>query len=155
MFYFFAMKNNYTMKKISILLFAFMLAFQPVCADAAVSNVSVYAGSCVAERRPGDNYRERPISRKEFKQLCGFLKDESFDDGKLVLVKVACMGCYFTSKQCAQMLSCFTFEKNRLAALEIMLPRIMELRDAEDILEEFSFKSDREKAAAMLLRAAR
>ena len=97
----------------------------------------------------------RPISRKEFKQLCGFLKDESFDDGRLVLVKVACMGCYFTSKQCAQMLSCFTFEKNRLAALEIMLPRIMELRDAENILEEFSFKSDREKAAAMLLRAAR
>lgn len=155
MFHFFAMKIIYTMKKISILLFAFMLAFQPVCADAVVSKERVYAGSSVAERRPGDNYREKPIGRKDFKQLCGFLKDESFDDGKLVLVKVACMGCCFTSKQCARMLSCFSFDKNRLAALEIMLPRIMELRDAEDILEEFSFKSDKEKAAAMLLRAAR
>lgn len=71
------------------------------------------------------------------------------------MIRVACIGNYFTSSQCADMLSLLSFDSNKLQALEYIALRIIDKRACDVILREFSFLSSREKAEELLMECMR
>ena len=105
---------------------------------------------------PVENYsnmphmRARAMDKSDFRFLYSLLKEESFDKDRVKMIRVACIGNYFTSKQCASMLSLMSFDSNRLDALEYIAPRVIDKHACDVILKEFSFISNREKAEDLL-----
>ena len=95
--------------------------------------------------------RAMAMDKSDFKLLLSLLKEESFDKDCVRMIRVACIGNYFTSKQCASVLSLLSFDSYRLEALEYLAPRILDKRACDVILREFSFASNKEKAEALLM----
>ena len=119
-----------------------------------------WAGS-VSEERVELRGRDRELRdvkamrSADFKKFYKYVKETSFDKNRQQLVEIAAFGSYFSSEQCYKLLSLFSFDDNKLAAIKIMEPRMIDSRYNEKILKQFSFSSNREKAAAILLRGVR
>ena len=116
-----------------------------------------WAGSVSEERiemrgRDRERHNIKPMRSTDFKKFYKYVKDTSFDKNKLQLVEIASFGSYFTSEQCYELLSLLSFDDNKLAALKILEPRMVDSRYYEKILKLFSFSSNREKATAILMR---
>ncbi len=118
----------------------------------AASPVSSVASSTVYAANHSNMPRMRAMAmdKSDFKLLRSLLKEESFDNGRIKMIRIACIGNYFTSSQCADMLSLLSFDSNRLEALEYIAPRVIDKHACDVILEEFSFISNREKAEDLL-----
>lgn len=118
----------------------------------AASPVSSVASSTVSAANHSNMPRMRAMAmdKSDFKLLRSLLKEESFDNDRIKMIRVACIGNYFTSSQCADMLSLLSFDSNKLQALEYIAPRVIDKHACDVILKEFSFISNREKAEALL-----
>ena len=95
------------------------------------------------ERRP------RAMHNKDFKMMCEVVDDASFNEKKIGVIKVACISSYFNSKQCAKLLSLISFDDAKLKALKVLAPRMID-RDVTDIVKQFSFSSNKDKALEIL-----
>ena len=98
------------------------------------------------ERRP------RAMHRKDFKMMCEVVDDASFHEKKIGVIKVACISSYFNSKQCAKLLSMIPFDDAKLKALKVLAPRMIG-RDVTDIVKQFTFSSNKDKALEILRKA--
>ena len=119
----------------------------------AASPVSSLASSTVYAANHSNMPRMRAMAmdKSDFKLLRSLLKEESFDNGRIKMIRVACIGNCFTSSQCADMLSLFSFDSNKLQALEYLAPCVVDKRACGVILKVFSFTSNRQKAEALLM----
>ena len=97
-----------------------------------------------------DKFRPKAMHHKDFKMMCEVVEDASFSDKMIGVIKVACISSYFTSKQCAQLLSMFSFENDKLKALKVLHPRMLDI-DAKPILKQFTFSDNKDKAIEILL----
>ena len=95
------------------------------------------------ERRP------RAMHNKDFKMMCEVVDDASFHERKIGVIKVACISSYFNSKQCAKLLSMISFDDAKLKALKVLGPRMID-SDVTDIVKQFSFSSNKDKALEIL-----
>ena len=95
------------------------------------------------ERKP------RAMHHKDFKMMCEVVDDASFHEKKIGVIKVACISSYFNSKQCAKLLSMISFDDAKLKALKVLAPRMID-RDVTDIVKQFSFSSNKDKALEIL-----
>lgn len=93
----------------------------------------------------------RPIENNDFNTIYNIVKRTSFDSGKTDIIRVACINNNFSSKQCASLLSLFSFDDNKLKALKIMKPRLTDNTNYSKILKLFTFSSNKDKAATILL----
>ena len=126
----------------------------------AVVMVSLPQESQAQERRPKaqiekrekkeQRNRERTMRDKDFSMMYKIVKKNSFDDEKIDIIRVASIGSYFSSRQCAELLSLISFNDNRLEALEVMAPRIVD-KDFDRIMKQFSL-SYKDKVAWILSR---
>ena len=118
----------------------------------AASPVSSVASSTVyaANHSNMPRMRGEAMDKSDFKLLCSLLKEESFDKNRVKMIRIACIGNYFTSSQCATMLSLLSFDSNKLEALEYIAPRVLDKHACDVILKEFSFISNRKKAEELL-----
>ena len=94
-------------------------------------------------------HRPRAMHRKDFNMMCDIVKDASFSDKKIGVLKVACISSYFNSKQCAKLLALFSFDNDKLEALKVLAPRIVDVNPKE-ILKQFTFSSNKDKALDIL-----
>lgn len=127
----------------------------------AVVMVSLPQESQAQERRPKaqiekrekkeQRNRERAMRGKDFSMMYKIVKKYSFDYEKIDIISVASIGSYFSSRQCAELLSLISFNDNRLEALEVMAPRIVDDKDFDRIMKQFSL-SNRDKATKILSR---
>ena len=127
----------------------------------AVAMVSLPQESQAQERRPKEQIekrekkeqknRERAMRDKDFSMMYKIVKKSSFDDKKIDIIRVASIGSYFSSRQCAELLSLISFNDNRLEALEVMAPRIVDDKDFDRIMKLFSL-SYKDKVARILSR---
>lgn len=99
--------------------------------------------------------RLKPMRKDDFQTLCEIVKKASFADRQKDIVTVACMGSYFSSKQCETLLSLFSFQDSKLAVLEILSPRLLEQEELAGILKQFSFSSSKDEAIEILTRSNR
>ena len=97
-----------------------------------------------------DKFRPKAMQDEDFRMMCKVVKDASFSDKMIGVIKVACISSYFTSKQCAQLLSMFSFENDKLKALKVLHPRMLDI-DAKPILKQFTFSDNKDKAIDILL----
>ena len=86
---------------------------------------------------------------EDFSMMCKVVKDASFSDKMIGVIKVACISSYFNSKQCAKLLSMISFDDAKLKALKVLAPRMID-RDVTDIVKQFSFSSNKDKALEIL-----
>ena len=97
-----------------------------------------------------DKFRPKAMQDEDFSMMCKVVEDASFSDKMIGVIKVACISSYFTSKQCAQLLSMFSFENDKLKALKVLHPRMLDI-DAKPILKQFTFSDNKDKAIDILL----
>lgn len=136
-----------------------------IAAVVAVSLLSLPAAAVEPDKKPKQQFEHRDRGLKErkhmhphamrdkdFSLVLNVVKKASFDDRKIDVMRVACIGSYFSSEQCARLLSLLSFDDNKVEALEVIAPRLVESDNAEDILKKFSFSSSKDKAIGILLR---
>ena len=105
------------------------------------------------QRRPHHDrpqHRNLIMGERDFQFLYKTIKRESFDKDRLKLLSVGVLDNYFSSRQCAKLLSIYSFDKEKLRALDILAKHSVDLDNAHLILDSFKFESDRRKAAQML-----
>lgn len=148
-------KNSTTMKNMkNIMLIALMaLMIIPMSQQAQAQERKAEIKIEKRERKP----RRKPVNLRamrdnDFSLVYKVVKNASFDDKKIDIIRVACIGNCFSSKQCARLLSLLSFDDNKIEALEIIAPRMIENEYYNKILKQFSFSSNREKAAKILLK---
>ncbi len=99
---------------------------------------------------------ERPLfknpimSDKDFQYLYKVIKKKSFEKDQLELLSVGVLDNYFSCRQCAKIMSIYSFDKDKLKVLDIMAKHIVDKENARLILDSFRFESDRRKAASKL-----
>ena len=94
-------------------------------------------------------HRPRAMHNKDFKMMCEVVDDASFHEKKIGVIKVACISSYFNSRQCAKLLSMISFDDAKLKTLKVLAPRMID-RDVTDIVKQFSFSSNKDKALEIL-----
>ena len=105
------------------------------------------------QRRPPHDrpqHRNLIMGEKDFQFLYKTIKRKSFEKDRLELLSVGVLDNYFSCRQCAKLLSLYSFDKDKLKVLDIMAKHIVDLDNAYLILDSFRFESDRRKAANML-----
>lgn len=110
---------------------------------------------------PNGNYRRHHgltsdahgcLNEEEFKYLYERVKSASFSDGKLAMVEVASLRCFFTCRQTAEIMKIFMSSEDRLKALSSMAAHIVDRENENEIYEALAFLSDHDKAKEILLR---
>ena len=105
------------------------------------------------ERRPKkemrDERRPRAMRDKDFMMMCEVVDEASFTGRKIGVIKVACISSYFTSEQCAKLLSMLSFDTAKLEALRVLRPRVLNI-NAREIQGQFSFSSNKEEAMKIM-----
>ncbi len=101
------------------------------------------------QRRPE---RMRAMRDDDFSMMYKIVKETSFDKNKINIIRVACISSSFSSKQCARLLALLSFDDNKLEALKVIAPSLVEADSYNKILSQFSFSSNKEKAAKILLK---
>ena len=105
------------------------------------------------ERRPKkemrDERRPKAMRDKDFMMMCEVVDEASFTERKIGVIKVACISSYFTSEQCAKLLSMISFDTAKLEALRVLRPRVLNI-DAKEIQGQFSFSSNKEEAMKIM-----
>ena len=105
------------------------------------------------ERRPKkemrNGVRPKAMRDKDFMMMCEVVDEASFTERKIGVIKVACISSYFTSEQCAKLLSMISFDTDKLEALKVLRPRVLNI-DARVIQKQFSFSSSKEEAMEIM-----
>lgn len=105
------------------------------------------------QRRPPHDrppHREAVMNDRDFQYLYKTIKKKSFEKDRLELLSVGVLDNYFSCRQCAKIMSLYSFDDDKLEVLDIMARHIVDLDNAHLILDSFKFESDRRKAANML-----
>ena len=105
------------------------------------------------ERRPKkemrDERRPKAMRDKDFMMMCEVVDEASFTERKIGVIKVACISSYFTSEQCAKLLSMLSFDTAKLEALRVLRPRVLNI-NAREIQGQFSFSSNKKEAMKIM-----
>ena len=101
-------------------------------------------------------HHERPqfknpiMNDKDFQYLYKVIKKKAFEKDQLELLSVGVLDNYFSCRQCAKIMSIYSFDKDKLKVLDIMAKHIVDKENVRLILDSFRFESDRRKAASKL-----
>ena len=101
------------------------------------------------KREMRNEFRPKAMRDKDFVMMCEVVNDASFNERKIGVIKVACISSYFTSKQCEKLLSMISFDTDKLEALKVLRPRVLNI-NAKEIQKQFSFSSNKEEAMEIM-----
>ncbi len=90
------------------------------------------------------------MNDRDFQFMYKIIKKKSFNDDRLEILSVGVLDNYFSCRQCAKLISLFSFDSNKLEALEIMAEHIADRENMDLILDAFSFDSNKDKAFKLL-----
>jgi len=93
-----------------------------------------------------------PISQEEFNGLINSIKDESFQENQLSIVQISARYNYFTVNQVIQVIDLFSFSDGKLTALEYLYPHVVDKFNSHQIVNAFTYSSDKEKATDIINR---
>lgn len=113
----------------------------------AASNTAAAPTAAVAPpRRAGHR-----MSDREFAVLCERIERKPFKSERLELVEVGSLDSRFSCEQVRRLLAFFTFDDDRLAALALLAPHIVDRPHAERLVDCFTFESAKQRALLLLL----
>lgn len=86
---------------------------------------------------------------QDFGRLAAAVDGESFSDDQLDLIRTAANHSWFNIDQTVALLEHLSFSSDKLKALEILRPRIVDPQNSHQLNEAFTFSSDKEAAQEM------
>lgn len=143
------MKNFKNMMLIALVAAAMVALPQDLQAQERKPKAQVEMRDRKDQRNPE---RASAMRDKDFSMMYKIVKKASFNDNRIDIIRVAAIGSYFSSKQCAELLSLISFNDDKLKALEVMAPRLVDDKDVDRILKQFSFNRDKDKAMKILMK---
>lgn len=104
---------------------------------------------------PGEHHHHhRPgqaaMDAASFTSLTAAVGGESFSDGKIKVIRLSASSNYYTCAQVGALLDSLTFSADKLKALEILNPRIVDRQNIHTIPSHFTFSSDKDAATKLL-----
>lgn len=93
-----------------------------------------------------------PISEEEFSELVESIQNESFQENQLSIVQISARYNYFTVNQVIRVIELFSFSEGQLKALEYMYPNVVDKFNSHQIINAFTYSSDKEKANEIINR---
>jgi hypothetical protein len=104
----------------------------------------------------GGDYRPPPppgpMDDGTFSTLVARINGEGFSDGKLRVLQEAARNNFFVCAQAKQLLPLYAFDKDRLRALELIAPRLLDRQNGFTLIESFPFSESKSKAQRILSR---
>ena len=124
-----------------------LLSAETLSASSYSEKIEVYQHRPHREQIP---HQKSIMGKQDFQYLYKVIKKKSFNDDRLELLSVGVLDNYFTCRQCAKLMSIFSFDDNKLEALEIMAEHIVDRENMYLIIDTISFNSNKEKAIKLL-----
>ncbi|MDY7228369.1 DUF4476 domain-containing protein [Hyalangium rubrum] len=87
----------------------------------------------------------QPITEDQLQKLTKSINRESFGDGKLRVLESAASQQYFLVPQVLKLLQRFTFSGDRMQAMRVLWPRVLDRENAYQLYGAFSFPSEKEE----------
>lgn len=87
------------------------------------------------------------MSADDFAVLLSDLEDEPFSDNQLSLLRIASSSHFFLVEQVEAILECFAFEDDRVEAVRILYPQILDDENAYRLFNKFVFSGSKEELA--------
>jgi hypothetical protein len=85
-----------------------------------------------------------------FSTFLNALRNESFSDGKARVIGDAAGSNWFTIAQLKQVINVLTFSSDKIRAVELIAPRIVDRQNSFTLYDAFTFDSDKRKAREIL-----
>ena len=90
------------------------------------------------------------MDKTNFKNLLKQVKESSFEDGKITIIKTSASSNTFKVKQISKLMKEFSFSSGKLKLIKIVSGKIEDPRNRYNLIDNFSFDSDKDKARALL-----
>jgi hypothetical protein len=104
---------------------------------------------------PGPGYRPgpgrpiiqlpEPLDRRDFEAFMKELKRVSFDNDKILFLTASAGYNSFYTEQVKEIMRTFSFDENKLACVQMLVPCIVDPQNIYSLSSEFSFKSTSDK----------
>ena len=104
----------------------------------------------VVEAPPAPPPGPTAIAGPDLARIMAAVRAESFGRDQLAVLQSAIGENYFTIAQSKEVMQLFTFSGERLSALGLMAPRILDKQNAFELNSFFTFSSEKRKARALL-----
>jgi hypothetical protein len=92
----------------------------------------------------------QPITEAVLRSLASAIRNEPFAEDQLTVLGEAVSTQYFLVSQTQQMLRLFSFSKDRLKAMRLLRPRVLDMENSYKLYESFEFSSDKEELKRIL-----
>lgn len=90
------------------------------------------------------------MSMGDFAILVKDLDQEPFSDNRLSLLRIAASSHFFLVEQVEALLECFAFEDDRVEAVRILYPQILDDEKAFRLFNKFAFSTSKKEVAKIL-----
>jgi hypothetical protein len=128
-----------------------MVATAPVSATAAATRIAV-ASDLPGGVRQAAAPAVAPIDETGLASLRASIERESFSQGKLRVLEQAAASHYFLAAQVRTLLGEFSFANDRMRALELLAPRLVDRNNAFVIYDALTFTPEKQRARQLLER---
>jgi hypothetical protein len=98
-------------------------------------------------------HHARPMDDEPFRMLVATVRNERVPQSQLGLIELAAGRNYFSVGQLRNLISLLAYSPNKLRALEMGAPRLVDPENAFGLLEAFTSSGDKEQAKQILHRA--
>ena len=92
----------------------------------------------------------QPIPEAMLRSLVVAVRNEPFAEDQLDVLAQAAPTQYFLVNQAQQLLRVFTFSKDRLKAMRLLRPRLLDMENSYKLFESFEFSNDKEELKRIL-----
>jgi len=92
----------------------------------------------------------QPITEALLRSLVVAVRNEPFAEDQLDVLAQAAPTQYFLVNQTQQLLRVFTFSKDRLKAMRLLRPRLLDMENSYLLYESFEFSNDKEELKRIL-----
>jgi hypothetical protein len=86
-----------------------------------------------------------PISEDQLQRLVRAINKESFGDSKLRVLQAAAPTQYFLVPQVMKLLQRFSFGEDKLAAVRVLWPRVLDRENAYQLYQAFTFQGEKDQ----------
>ncbi len=104
----------------------------------------------VIEREEEKAPVRKPLSDSDFQKLVRSIKEESFSDDQLRIIRLSARTAFYTVNQIIQVIDIMSFSDDKIEALSIMYPRVTDPENAHKIPNAFTYSDDKQKAEGII-----
>lgn len=94
--------------------------------------------------------QRRVVSDADFNQLMSAVNAQTFQSNQLPMIQAAGLCGWFTCRQCAALMSLFSFDSNKLQVVRYLAPHIVNPMECQPIMNQLAFISDQQTAWRIL-----